>query len=189
MDAEIGKYRLCVESDPDPESPREYAVGTMVTWHKRYTLGEEQPSEQPAEWLAAFEADNPNAVILPVFAYIHGGIVLTTGPFACPWDSGQVGWIYTTHNPDTDGDLAKWREAAPVWLEQEIETYSQFLSGDVWCYTLEQRVECSCPNCKGWHHVDSCGGFYGTDWDTNGMAHAIGEQVGPKIAGELLSLL
>ena len=33
-------------------------------------------------------------IILPLFLYDHSGITMSTGPFSCPWDSGQVGWIY-----------------------------------------------------------------------------------------------
>ncbi len=33
-------------------------------------------------------------VILPLYLYDHGGITMRTNPFSCPWDSGQVGWIY-----------------------------------------------------------------------------------------------
>ena len=32
-------------------------------------------------------------VILPLYLYDHSGITISTGPFSCPWDSGQVGWI------------------------------------------------------------------------------------------------
>lgn len=33
-------------------------------------------------------------IILPLYLYDHGGITMSTGPFSCPWDSGQLGWIY-----------------------------------------------------------------------------------------------
>jgi len=33
-------------------------------------------------------------IILPLYLYDHSGITMSTGPFSCPWDSGQVGWIY-----------------------------------------------------------------------------------------------
>ena len=35
-------------------------------------------------------------VILPLYLYDHSGITMSTGPFSCPWDSGQVGWIYAS---------------------------------------------------------------------------------------------
>ena len=36
-------------------------------------------------------------LILPVYMYEHSGIALSTGSFSDNWDSGQVGWIYTSH--------------------------------------------------------------------------------------------
>jgi len=41
--------------DETPLDPREDAagccLGTMVTWHRRYTLGDEQPSLSPDAWI------------------------------------------------------------------------------------------------------------------------------------------
>ena len=46
------RYRVRIEVDPDAESPRVWCnVGTMVCWHRKYTLGDEQPKEDSAEWL------------------------------------------------------------------------------------------------------------------------------------------
>lgn len=45
------EYRIRIEQDDSPESPREWSnLGTMVCWHNRYTLGDEQPSCGPMEW-------------------------------------------------------------------------------------------------------------------------------------------
>lgn len=52
------------------------------------------------EWLEELGYDDlleiirTEYIILPVFKYEHGNIVLNTGGFSCPWDSGQCGWIY-----------------------------------------------------------------------------------------------
>jgi len=35
-------------------------------------------------------------IMLPLYLYDHSGITMSTGKFSCPWDSGQVGWIYCT---------------------------------------------------------------------------------------------
>ena len=32
--------------------------------------------------------------ILPLYLYDHSGLSMNTSGFSCPWDSGQVGWIY-----------------------------------------------------------------------------------------------
>ena len=33
-------------------------------------------------------------LMLPLYLYDHSGITMNTTGFSCPWDSGQVGWIY-----------------------------------------------------------------------------------------------
>lgn len=38
------------------------------------------------------KAKSPKGKIA-VYAYIHGGVAFSTGPFSCPWDSGVVGFI------------------------------------------------------------------------------------------------
>ena len=52
------------------------------------------------EWLEN-EVLEPNGgedevVALPLYLYDHSGITMNTSGFSCPWDSGQVGWIYCT---------------------------------------------------------------------------------------------
>lgn len=43
-----------IYADHDAESPREWDnLGTMVCWHRRYTLGDEQPSGSPSDYLAS----------------------------------------------------------------------------------------------------------------------------------------
>ncbi len=44
--------RVRIIQDSDPMSPREWDnVGKMVCWHRRYNLGDEQPSYDAQEWL------------------------------------------------------------------------------------------------------------------------------------------
>jgi len=40
----------------------------------------------------------------PVYAYIHGGITVSTTPFSCRWDSGVLGFIRTTSKESAE----KW---------------------------------------------------------------------------------
>lgn len=35
-------------------------------------------------------------IVLPLYLYDHSGITMNTTGFSCPWDSGQVGWIYAS---------------------------------------------------------------------------------------------
>lgn len=36
------------------------------------------------------------ACIMPVYAYVHSGVTISTSGFSCPWDSGQFGYAYIT---------------------------------------------------------------------------------------------
>lgn len=86
-------------------------------------------------------------VILPLNLYDHGGISMSTSSFSCPWDSGQVGWIYATpaaikenfivKDGETPDDI---RERATACLESEVETYNAFLTGQVYGFEVETYI-------------------------------------------------
>lgn len=100
------KARLSIYYDTNPMNPREWDnLGTMVCWHRRYDLGDEQAQNiglynSWEEWLENEvlipNGGEENVVYLPLYLYDHGGITMNTTGFSCPWDSGQVGWIYAT---------------------------------------------------------------------------------------------
>lgn len=158
MVATKGKLRLQIMPDEMADSPRDDCnMGHIVGWHRNYKLGDEQPSEDPIEWLLEYERENPDAVMLPVYMYEHGGVALSTGAFSCPWDSGQVGYIVSP--PE------KWEglKVAQVIknLTAEVATYGDYLNGAVWCYITERYVPSIVEGDPGtWDHEDSCGGFY-----------------------------
>lgn len=101
-------------------------------------------------------------VVLPIFMYDHSGIALSTGPFSCPWDSGQVGYVIIdreTIDKEWNGDF----DCADQYARHAVEVYNQFIGGDVWGFIAEQR------NDEGWEETESCWGFFGSDVETNGM--------------------
>jgi hypothetical protein len=92
-----------------------------------------------------------NAInITPLYLYDHGGITMKTGRFGCPWDSGQVGFIFTTKEM-IDKEGIKPERIQDI-LEGEVEVYNQFIEGDVWDVVIKDD--------EG-GFVDQCGGFYG----------------------------
>ncbi len=108
-------------------------------------------------------------VILPLYLYDHSGISMSTGPFSCPCDSGQVGYIICddgTIQNDFKGD----RDLAEKALQAEVEVYDQYLTGDVYGFIVEERD----TEDDLWEHVDSCCGFFGSDVRMNGMAEHLG---------------
>jgi len=156
----------------DPLNPREDGdcLGVMIGFHGRYRLGDKHTYRTPDDFHSSpeFRKAQKSGLILPLYLYDHSGITMRTYPFSCPWDSGQVGFIYT--------DLARYtmftgRKAlnkalkAKVLdtLRNEVKTYSQYLEGEVYDLEVDGEIVCS--------------GFYGTDWATNGLMEYVPEGV------------
>lgn len=114
-------------------------------------------------------------VILPLFLYDHSGLSMNASGFSCPWDSGQVGWIYATPADIADeyGNITdETIERARLLLLSGVETYDCYLRGE--CYGFATY--------EGKNEVDSCGGYLG-DYDgfTEGLAHELAEEWRPLI--------
>ena len=132
---------LIVESDDDPVNPRtDYDhAGQMVCFHRRYRLGDAHDWRDPAAFQAHLKA-HKGAVILDLFLYDHSGLAMRTTPFACPWDSGQVGVIWMSREtalrecggPGARRLTSAIRRKAEDLLRAEVAEYDQYLRGDVW---------------------------------------------------------
>ena len=193
--AEPTKLRLRIMQDSDVENTREWDnLGTMVCWHRRYILGDVRPSESPQDWREAFDAENPDAIVLPLWLIDHGGISISTRDFSDPWDSGQVGWIYLTRaraHVDLFGEYPRnegWQEwTAEIQkqteqaLRSEVETYDSYLRGDCWYFVLDRVVSCKTCGHVEYETIDSCGGFLGKGADEGIVEHL------PKEARALFS--
>lgn len=176
LSATQGNLRLKIEQDTDAEDPRKYDhFGVMYCWHRRYILGDVQPSEAPNDWVNEHQK-HFDAVILPLYLLDHSGITMSVTPFSCSWDSGQVGWIVGCKNDPARlkeyGLLGATDEKIRKRLQSEVEEYDQYLTGDVYYWAAEKR----CAACGAWEHVDSCGGFYGTDWERNGLVDMLPQE-------------
>jgi len=161
------KYELKIEQDTDPLNPRTEwdNTGTMVCFHKKYELGDKTDyrSEDYDSWdeLKQGIIDNEGeVVILPLYLYDHSGITISTSPFDCRWDSGQVGFIFVSkHKIKKEGiDETKVEE----YLKGEVETYDKYLTGEVYGFTIYEIEICN----KGHEHktfVEGYGGFFSED--------------------------
>lgn len=171
-----GNQRVRIEQDDTPISPREDDnLGTIVSWHRRYTIGDERPKESVEEWRERMtdweegdtetpeEKFNRLFVWLPVYMYDHSGITINTSGFSCPWDSGQIGLIYVSRKMLEYEKLTE--DQALEYLRGEIEVYDKYLRGEVYFCALEEYN----AEADMWEMIDSCGGFYGDDYLENGM--------------------
>ena len=176
-------YRLTIDTDNDPQNPREWdEYTTMVCAHNRYNLGDENASNiaQYGNWdeylkrviLDGVEEDD--VIWLPLYLYDHSGITMSTTPFSSQWDSSQVGWIYAHKDvlmdiPDVyEGNHFNDDKAYEV-LKNVVKTYDQYLTGQVYDYgygyTLEKREKCHCCNHVAYDDVDGCWGIYADSED------------------------
>jgi hypothetical protein len=83
-----------------------------------------------------FLKDNEKEIFfLPIYAYEHGNITISTKPYSCQWDSGQVGVIYAyrdklkKHGYKTDDEIE-------YILNQEVKTFDYYLRGECYGFTL-----------------------------------------------------
>lgn len=145
--------------DEDAESPRDFDnLGIMVCFHNRHNLGDEHDlkTDDFANWDAIWaylEAEEGARFVVPVYLMDHSGLALDTKPFGCSWDSGQVGFIYTTSEKMKEIGVTSGRVKA--MLRSEVEVYGMYVEGDCWGYVIEDD-----DDVEG-EQVDSCWGFYG----------------------------
>jgi len=120
------------------------------------------------------------AVIRPLHLYDHSIQSISMQSFIgrahhANWDSGQVGWVYATHEDIKKeyGDISPASiDKALKLLNSEVETYDHYIKGEVYGFQLYDK--------KG-EQIDSCWGFIG---DFNDAKKAISEHL-PKNAKQL----
>lgn len=151
-------HTIEIHQDTDAESPREFSTfGTMLCGHRRYNLGDRQIRSQ-ADIDGVLK--RKDIKYLNLYLYDHSGITMSTSPFSCTWDSGQVGIIFCTHDEIRKEFGPKGRALVHIskkavssafkLMRQEVETYDAFLKGEVYGYVVVDS--------KG-DTVDSCWGF------------------------------
>jgi hypothetical protein len=154
--------------DEDPESPREWSnLGTMVCFHRRYNLGDKHDYkvDDYNSWdeVKAALIEKGAKYIAPLYLYDHGGISISIGSFIgkaphAEWDSGQVGLIYTTEESIAEfGIEADKVESA---LEHEVDTYNQYLMGEVYGYRIMERNTCGTCSHIDIQEIDSGYSYY-----------------------------
>ena len=161
------RFELEVEHDNDPMNPRTDwdNFTTMICSHRRYSIGDEHnyKSENFDSWDEMKEQivlDYKVLLIKPLYMYDHSGITISTKPFGCQWDSGQVGWIFVSKDKVQKESLDETK--IEEYLKGEVETYDQYIRGDVYGYKV-YKVETCDKGCEHEEELDSCWGFYGEE--------------------------
>lgn len=162
-------YHIKIYNDPDPESPREWDnLGTFYTAHRRYQPEKDfdkhfdienvcengRPGTFRKSFLQKYIAQN-------IYMLDHSGQTVSTTSFNDPWDSGwfgmvavsiekvkkEYGWKILTR---------KRRRLIEKYLTGEVETYDNYLRGEVYGYEITPE------NDKN-NILDSCWGYFGDE--------------------------
>lgn len=102
---------------------------------------------------------------LPLWLHDHSGLSMDCDTrFRGSWDDSNVGWIVT--KVPSGSDVHK-TEAERI-MRDEVKTYSDYLSGENYGYTLykEEHGE--------WKEIDRAFGFIGSDVLENGITYSAG---------------
>ena len=168
-------------------NPREWDnLGTIICFHNDYVLGDKNDISKSNfnSWneLGDFLIEEKKAVVIfPIRIYEHSGISISITneyPYNDRWDSGQIGFIYCDRETilkeyNIKSITQKTIEKVKECLRAEIETYNQYLTGEVFGYVLDKKVICDkCSNIE-YEHIDSCWGYYGNDFKKNGLSDNI----------------
>lgn len=121
----------------------------------RYILGTKALT---VEKMDALQQDK-SVFCIPVYAYIHSGVRLSTGAFSDPWDSGRSGLVYCdkatlARHMHHKRWCARTRQLVEKYMGSYVDAVSKVLDGDVWGYRiLDDEGE----------ELDSCYGIVGRE--------------------------
>lgn len=154
-----------IYQDEDPTNPRENDnADIMICFHGRYNLGDKHNYRTSDfsgwdEMAEQIRKDYKPVTMLPLYLYDHSGITISTSPFSCPWDSGQIGFILISRETALKENFSKrinkkiksWAER---YVKASVEEYDQYLTGDIYGYVIKD---------ENGEETDSCWGFYGLE--------------------------
>lgn len=175
---ESKNYKLEIEYDEYSSSPLEDDnLGTMICFHRDYIiLGDRHNYKSPKDFYKDVKKEDI-FLELPLYIYEHGSITISTVPFCDSWDSSRLGFIYITKEKVKEeyGENISKNDIKEK-LENEVNVYNQYLSGEVFLFTLYKRVNFKKVYENGreeasfeWEEDSSICGFYGSDFQENGL--------------------
>ena len=137
-------YTITIEMDDDYQMEED--DGIFITAHNQHYFYVERDG-----FMGTNYGESHNGYhVFPLYAYIHSGVALALSrdsyPFTCPWDSGQIGYVFVSQQEFESRDDAHGAASG------HVSEWNDVLSGNVWGYVIED--EDGMPG-------DSCWGFVG----------------------------
>jgi hypothetical protein len=160
-------FRIEIYFEDDPGNPRDWdCLGTMVCFHRRMNLGDKHDYTVDSLKEALRSGD---FLYLPIFAYEHGGITISTRlEEQWPdhqWDCGQLGYIIVNKDAvrkeyGIKRISKKMHQRVLGYLKNEINVYDDYLTGSVFGFQVFN------PNDE---EVGTVWGYYGYDHRKSGL--------------------
>lgn len=149
-------HTIKILHDPCPANPlTEFENLGEITYNPKARILGDVPMS--GERVNSILKNKREYIAIPVYAYVHSGATIRASekgnPFHCPWDSGMSGIIFVlktkVRNEYGWKKITKARRENIINnLISEVETFDQYLTGQVYGYEVEETG-------------DSCWGYYG----------------------------
>lgn len=185
-------HTINIHADENAENPREWDnLGRMVCFHGRYDLGDKHIYK--IDDFGGWEEMRDHLIkgkgallISQLYLYDHSTQHIKIGNWHgvlpqghAEFDSGCVGFIYVSKEmilKEYGGKRitkAKLKRAKEI-MENEVEVYNSWIEGSCYGYTIDDP--------EGNEIDAACWGFYGCEWDKNGLR----EDAESAIDGEIV---
>jgi len=162
----IGDYKLELVPDDNPLNPREDDnICKIISLHKNY-YGDKHNYKtydynNLEELIAAIKKGEDASIVVPLYFYEHGGIIVRTSPFNDRFDSGMFGFAVVSKetirkNYDVKRISAKSIQQARSSVEVEIEMYSQYINGDIYGFKVIDKDGCVLEDGYGYYNSEDC---------------------------------
>lgn len=164
---EYNGHHINIYYDESSESPREWSnLGTFYTAHRRYRPEKEFDEHfdidevcvdgRPGHFRKAFLRDY---IALNIYLYDHSGQAVSSAPFSCRWDSGWFGMVAVSVEAvkkefGWEKITSYRRRKIKGYLQNEIDTYNEYLHGEVYGFQVTPAGDDS-------EVLDSCWGYFG----------------------------
>ena len=177
-------YKIEAIYDECPESPRNWDnLCHILSIRGNWNISDEGLSfgrDEAIEKIEELEG-REDIAIKPVYMLDHSGQTISLKDFGDAWDSGICGFIYVSKEEVFKECMniteENWKERAYGVMEGEIEVYDQYIKGEVYGVRVYKEYSERHKNMRTgetWYtkeleEIDSCWGFYGNEFDENGL--------------------
>ena len=164
---EYNGYHINIYYDENPGSPREWSnLGTFYTAHlhyrpekdfdKEFDIDEVFVDGRRGHFRKSFLREY---IALNIYLYDHSGQSISSGSFSCRWDSGWFGMVAVSVEAAKkefgwDKITSYRRHKIKGYLQNEIDTYNEYLHGEVYGFQITSVSDDS-------EVLDSCWGYFG----------------------------